>query len=124
MLHVFKLVSGEDIFAWIKEETETGYLVEDPCTVIFSPSAGVIMKHWMALTIDSVTYISKEHILSDLGGANELAEYYYHTYLNEAKKVNKEALESYADSVKETEEADAIEDFFHNLTPTAKTQFN
>ena len=121
MLHVFKLISGEDIFAWVTEETETGYVVEDPCTVIFTPSTGVMMKHWMALTVENVTYLPKEHILSDLGKANELAEYYYHTYMSEAKKVNKEALESYAESVKES---DPYEDFFQNLMPTQKTQFN
>jgi len=124
MLHVFKLISGEDIFAWIKEESETGYFIEDPCTVIFSPNSGVIMKHWMALTIDSVTYLPKKHVLSDLGQANELAEYYYHTYMSEAKKVNQEALDSYAESVKESEPSDPHEEFFQNLMPTQKTQYN
>lgn len=121
MLHVFKLISGEDIFAWVKEESETGYLIEDPCTVIFHPNSGVIMKHWMALTLENITYLPKQHILSDLGQANELAEYYYHTYMDEAKRVNKEALDTYAESIKDP---DPHEEFFRNLMPTVKTQFN
>ena len=42
MLHVFKLISGEDIFAWIRDENEMGYIVEDPCTVLFNPTSGIL----------------------------------------------------------------------------------
>lgn len=123
MLHIFKLVSGEDVFALVREETETGFLLEDPCTVVFNPDNGVLMKHWMSLTLDNVAYLSKEHVLSDLGKANELAEYYYHTYMTEAKRVNKEALASYTKGfVQDDEEIE--DDFFQYLTPGDKITYN
>jgi len=122
MLHVFKLISGEDIFAWIRDENETGYLVEDPCTVLFNPSSGILLKHWMSLTEDNVTYLLKSNILSDLGKANDLAEYYYHTYMYEAKKVNAAALESYQSSMKE--EDSNIDDFFNHMVPPNRNDYN
>ena len=122
MLYVFKLISGEDIFAWVTDESETGYVIEDPCTVIFNPNAGVSMKHWMSLVADNVTYISKDKILSNLGKANELAEYYYHTYIYEAKKINADALESYHTSVNEADSL--VDDFFEQLTAPDKSRYN
>ena len=122
MLHVFKLISGEDIFAWIRDENETGYLVEDPCTVLFNPTSGILLKHWMSLTEDNVTYLPKSNILSDLGKANELAEYYYHTYMYEAKKVNADALQSYHQSVKE--EDSNTDDFFNHMVPPNRNNYN
>jgi hypothetical protein len=122
MLHVFKLISGEDIFAWIRDENETGFIVEDPCTVLFDPTKGILLKHWMSLAEDNVTYLPKSNILSDLGKANELAEYYYHTYMYEAKKVNADALESYRESVKEADSL--VDDFFIHTVPPNRRDYN
>jgi len=122
MLYVFKLISGEDIFALVTDESETGYIIEDPCTVVFNPNAGVAMKHWMSLVVNNTTYISKDNILSNLGKANELAEYYYHTYMYEAKKVNTAALESYHTSVNETDSL--VDDVFEQLIAPDKNRYN
>ena len=122
MLHVFKLISGEDVFAWVRDESETGFVIEDPCTVLFNPTNGILLKHWMSLTEDNVTYLPKSNILSDLGKANDLAEYYYHTYMYEAKKVNADALESYQSSMKE--EDSNIDDFFNHMVPPNRNDYN
>ena len=122
MLHVFKLISGEDVFAWVRDESETGFVIEDPCTVLFNPTNGILLKHWMSLTEDNVTYLPKSNILSDLGKANDLAEYYYHTYMYEAKKINADDLESYHDSVKEADSL--VDDFFVNTVPPNRKYYN
>ena len=122
MLHVFKLISGEDVFAWVRDESETGFVIEDPCTVLFNPTNGILLKHWMSLTEDNVTYLPKSNILSDLGKANDLAEYYYHTYMYEAKKINADALESYHDSMKEADSL--VDDFFVNTVPPNRKYYN
>lgn len=100
---VFRLISSENIMAEVvnDDKNKGAVILKNPVTYLVSSEYGIIMNDWMAMTSGEEVIIYRDHIISELGEANELSEYYYTSYLNKSKSVNKAAIDSFKEMSKE-----------------------
>jgi hypothetical protein len=75
----FKLVNGDEIVAKIKEETDTSFSLDRPCTVIPSPQGIGLMQTLFTANPDASISISKQHIIMHSPVIDKMESHYIQT---------------------------------------------
>jgi hypothetical protein len=76
----FKIVNGDELIAKIIEETDTGYVIDRPCTVVPSQQGIGLMQSLFTgdLENSSVT-LSKAHVMLSVKTINDMEKHYIKT---------------------------------------------
>lgn len=83
-LRILRLLTGEEILGDIKEETDTYYRIENPCSIGLTmgqngkPSLN--MQPMLMLTEQKVVHIKKDHVTFDVSVAIEIQNKYNEIY--------------------------------------------
>jgi hypothetical protein len=75
----FKVVNGDEIVAKLVEETDTGYIVSRPCTVIPSPQGLGLVQSLFSGDINTNVTLNKNHVIIHAPVIDKLEAHYIHT---------------------------------------------
>jgi hypothetical protein len=75
----FKVVNGDEIVARIVEETDTGYVISRPCTVIPSPQGLGLVQSLFSGDINTNVTLNKQHVIIHAPVVKDLENHYIKT---------------------------------------------
>ena len=75
----FKLVTGDEIVARISEETDSGFTVERPCTVMPSPQGMGLIQSLFTVDADRTVTLSKQHVIMLAPSIDAMQKHYIKT---------------------------------------------
>jgi hypothetical protein len=75
----FKLVTGDEIVARVSEETDTGFTVERPCTVMPSPQGMGLIQSLFTVDADRSVTLSKNHVIMHAPSIDAMQKHYIKT---------------------------------------------
>jgi len=83
-LRILRLLTGEEILGDIKEETDTHYRIENPCSIGLTMGQNgkpaLNMQPMLILSDQKVVNIKKEHVTFDVSVAIEIQNKYNDVY--------------------------------------------
>jgi hypothetical protein len=71
----FKLVNGDEVVAKIVEQSDTGFKISKPCTVLPSAKGLGLMQSLMSADINTVT-LNNSHVMLHAPVVSEMENYY------------------------------------------------
>lgn len=75
----FKVVNGDEIIAKLVEETDTGYTISRPCTVVPSPQGLGLVQSLFTGELNTNTTLSKQHVIMHAPVVKEIESHYIKT---------------------------------------------
>ena len=75
----FKLINGDEVIAKVVEETDTGYLVDTPCTVMPSPQGLGLIQSLFSADKDPKVTLSKQHVMMSAPVIDQMRDHYTKT---------------------------------------------
>ena len=75
----FKLVNGDEIVAKIVEETDAGFVVNRPCTIIPGPQGLGLMQSLISADINTNVTLKSEHIIMHGPVITDIENHYIRT---------------------------------------------
>jgi len=75
----FKISNGDEVVAKIVEETDTGFVVSKPCTVIPSPQGLGLMQSLISADINTNITLNKSHIIMSAPVITDIENHYIRT---------------------------------------------
>lgn len=75
----FKIVTGDELIARIVEETDDGYSVEKPCTVMPSAQGIGLMQSLFTADADAKITLQKQHVLMHAASIDQMQKHYIKT---------------------------------------------
>jgi len=76
----FKIVNGDELIAKVVEETDNGYVVNKPCTVVPSQQGIGLMQSLFTGDLENHTVtLSKTHVMLSTKTINEMEKHYIKT---------------------------------------------
>ena len=75
----FKLVTGDEIVARMSEETDSGFTVERPCTVMPSPQGMGLIQSLFTVDADRTVTLSKHHVIMHAPSIDAMQKHYIKT---------------------------------------------
>jgi hypothetical protein len=75
----FKIVTGDEVVAKIVEETEAGFVVNRPCTVIPSQQGLGLMQSMFSADINNNVLLKREHVIMHATVITDIENHYIRT---------------------------------------------
>ena len=75
----FKIVNGDEIVAKIVEETDTGYVVSKPCTIMPSQQGLGLMQSLFTGDLNKPITLDKKHVMLSAPTINDVENHYIKT---------------------------------------------
>ena len=75
----FKLSNGDEIVAKVVEETDEGYVVSKPCTVIPSPQGMGLLQSLYTSELDHNITLAKQHVMFHAPTVEQVQNHYIAT---------------------------------------------
>lgn len=75
----FKLVNGDEIVAKVISDTDTGFTVSKPCSVIPSERGIGLMQTLFSADINSNMTLSKQHVILHAPSVKDIVNHYIRT---------------------------------------------
>lgn len=75
----FKLVNGDEVVAKVLEETDTKYLVSNPCTVVPSQKGLGLIQSLFTSDLNKSIGIDKSHVMLHAPTVKDVEDYYIQT---------------------------------------------
>jgi hypothetical protein len=75
----FKLVNGDEIIAKVEEETDSGYSISTPCTVVPSPQGLGLIQSLFSANEKATCTLSKSHVMFCAESIEQMKTHYLKT---------------------------------------------
>lgn len=75
----FKIVNGDEIVAKVVEETDTGYVINKPCTVMPSQKGLALMQSLFTSDLNKNITLDKRHVMLHSPTVKDVEDYYIQT---------------------------------------------
>jgi len=75
----FKLANGDEVVAKLVEDTDTGYVVSKPCTLIPSQQGLGLMQALISADINNNITLSKSHVMMHAPVIKDIENHYIRT---------------------------------------------
>lgn len=75
----FKIVNGDEIVAKVVEETDAGWVISRPCTVMPSPQGLGLMQSLFTSELNNNITLSKSHVMMHSKTADMVVNHYIQT---------------------------------------------
>lgn len=75
----FKLVTGDEIMARIIEETDSGFAIDRPCTVMPGPQGMGLIQSLFTADADRRVVLSKQHVIMHAPSIDAMQKHYIKT---------------------------------------------
>lgn len=75
----FKLANGDEVVAKVVEETDTGYVISKPCTVMPSQRGIGLMQSLFTSDLDKTVTLDKRHVMMHNPTNKEVESHYIQT---------------------------------------------
>jgi hypothetical protein len=75
----FKMVNGDELVAKVLEETDTGFSVSAPCTVMPSQQGLGLMQSLFSAKEDAKVFLSKQHVMFHAESLEQMKAHYLKT---------------------------------------------
>lgn len=75
----FKLINGDEIIARVIEETEQGYSVDTPCTVMPSQQGLGLIQSLFSAADDAKVVLRKDHVMMSAPVIDQMRDHYSKT---------------------------------------------
>ena len=75
----FKMVNGDELVAKVLEETDTGFSVSAPCTVMPSQQGIGLIQSLFSAKEDAKVFLSKQHVMFHAESLEQMKAHYLKT---------------------------------------------
>lgn len=75
----FKIVNGDEIVAKVIEETDQGYIINKPCTVMPSQKGLALMQSLFTSDLNKNIILDKRHVMLHSATVKDVEDYYIQT---------------------------------------------
>lgn len=75
----FKIVNGDEIVAKVVEETDVGYIISKPCTVMPSQKGLALMQSLFTSDLNKNITLDKRHVMLHSATVKDVEDYYIQT---------------------------------------------
>ena len=75
----FKLVNGDEVVAKVVEDTDTGFVISKPCTVIPSQQGIALVQSMFTSDLNKSISIDKSHVMLHAPTVKDVENYYIQT---------------------------------------------
>lgn len=75
----FKMVNGDELVAKVLEETDAGFAVSAPCTVMPSQQGLGLMQSLFSAKEDAKVFLSKQHVMFHAESLEQMKAHYLKT---------------------------------------------
>lgn len=75
----FKIVNGDEIVAKVVEETDVGYVISKPCTVMPSQKGLALMQSLFTSDLNKNITLDKRHVMLHSPTVKDVEDYYIQT---------------------------------------------
>jgi len=75
----FKIVNGDEIVAKVIEETDAGYIISKPCTVMPSQKGMALMQSLFTSDLNKNITLDKRHVMLHSTTVKDVEDYYIQT---------------------------------------------
>ena len=75
----FKIVNGDEIVAKVVEETDAGYVINKPCTVMPSQKGLALMQSLFTSDLNKNITLDKRHVILHSPTVKDVEDYYIQT---------------------------------------------
>lgn len=75
----FKLVNGDEIVARVSEETDNGWTISSPCTVVPSPQGLGLIQSLFSASEKAKVFLSRAHVMFSAESIEQMKAHYLKT---------------------------------------------